>query len=57
MDLHITLNRKEAVALRDALALSPRHCDDDFTLDRIWSEIGDWIYELEQRELQPGDVF
>jgi hypothetical protein len=57
MDLRITLNRTEAIALRDAMALSSRHCDYDFTLDRIWTEIGDWIYELEQRELQPGDVF
>jgi len=57
MDLRITLNRAEAIALRDAMALSPRRCDQDFTLNRIWSELGDWINELEQRELQPGDVF
>jgi hypothetical protein len=57
MDLRITLTRKEAIALRDAMALSSRHCDDDFTLDRIWSEVGDWIDELEQRGLQPGDIF
>lgn len=57
MDLRLTLNRKEAIALRDAMALSSRHCDYDFTLDRIWSEVGDWIDELEHRELKPGDVF
>jgi hypothetical protein len=52
MDLRIALSRKEAIALRDALALSPRRCD---RLNRIWSELDDWINELEQRE--PGDVF
>ena len=35
MNLRLTLNRKEAIALRDAMALSSRHCDYDFTLDRI----------------------
>jgi hypothetical protein len=57
MNLRLTLNRKEAIALRDAMALSSRHCDYDFTLERVWSEIGDWICDLEQRDLQPDDVF
>lgn len=57
MNLRLTLNRKEAIALRDAMALSSRHCDYDFTLERVWSEIGDWICDLEQRDLQPGDIF
>ncbi len=57
MNLRLTLNRKEAIALRDAMALSSRHCDYDFTLERVWTEVGDWIYDLEQRDLQPGDIF
>ena len=57
MNLTITLTPSEALALRDALALSGRQPDYNFTLDPLWSEIGDYIYHLCQRGVLPGDVF
>jgi hypothetical protein len=57
MNLTITLTPSEALALRDALALSGRQPDYNFTLDPLWSEIGDYIYNLCQRGVLPGDVF
>jgi hypothetical protein len=57
MTLQITLTPAEAIALRDALALSSRAPDYDFTLDPLWSQVGDYIYDLCQQGLLPGDVF
>lgn len=57
MTLQITLTTAEAIALRDALALSSRAMDYDFTLDPLWSQVGDYIYDQCQQGLLPGDVF
>lgn len=57
VNLTVTLTPDEALALRDALALSGRQPDYNFTLDPLWSEIGDYIYDLCQRGVLPGDVF
>jgi hypothetical protein len=57
MTLQITLTPAEAIALRDALALSSRAADYDFTLDPLWSQVGDYIYDQCQQGLLPGDVF
>lgn len=55
--LTLNINPEEALALRDALALSSRAADYKFTLDPLWSQIDDYIYGLSQRKLLPGDVF
>lgn len=57
MTLQITLTPAEAIALRDALALSSRAADYNSTLDPLWSQVGDYIYDLCQQGLIPGDVF
>lgn len=57
MNLTITLTPDEALALRDALALSGRQPDSNFTLEPLWSKVGDFIYDLSQRGVLPGDVF
>ena len=55
--LTLNITPEEALALRDALALSARAADYNFTLDPLWSDISDYIYELSQQGILPGDVF
>ena len=55
--LTLNINPEEALALRDALALSARAADYNFTLDPLWSDISDYIYELSQQGILPSDVF
>jgi hypothetical protein len=55
--LQISLTPAEALALRDALALSSRAADHNFTLDPLWSKVGDYIYDLCQQGVLPEGVF
>lgn len=55
--LTLRITPQEALALRDALALSARAADYDFTLDPLWSQVGDYIYDLCQQGILPGEVF
>ena len=57
MTLTLELTPAEALAPRDALALSGRQPDDNFTLDLLWARIGDYIHDLCQQGILPGDVF
>lgn len=57
MTLTLELTPAEALALRDALALSGRQPDYNFTLEPVWARIGDYIYDLCQQGILPGEVF
>jgi len=57
MTLTLELTPAEALALRDALALSGRQPDYNFTLDPLWARIGDYIYDLCQQGILPSEVF
>lgn len=52
LTLHIT--PQEALALRDALALSSRAADYDFTLDPLWSDVGDFVYDMAKQGFLPA---
>lgn len=52
--LTLTITPKEALALRDALALSSRAADYDFTLDPLWSDVGDFVYDMAKQGFLPA---
>lgn len=54
--LTLKITPEEALALRDALALSSRHCDYDFTLDPLWTDVGDFVYDMAQQGVLPAEV-
>lgn len=52
--LTLTITPKEALALRDALALSSRAADYDFTLDPLWSDVGDFVCDMAKQGFLPA---
>ena len=55
MDLRLKLNPDEALALRDAMALSLNHRMDT-TLAPIWDEVVDFIHNYECLTREPAEV-
>ena len=53
MTLTLQISPAEAIALRDALALSSRKPDYDFTLDPLWDQISDFIYDMAHQGVLP----
>ena len=55
MDLRLKLSPDEALALRDAMALSLSHRM-DATLAPIWDEVVDFIHNYECLTREPAEV-
>ena len=55
VDLRLKLNPDEAMALRDAMALSLSHSMDT-TLAPIWDEVVDFIHNYECPTREPAEV-
>ena len=57
MTLTLQITPAEAIALRDALALSGRKPDYNFTLDPLWNQVSDFIHDMAQQGILPVNSY